>query len=236
MPRGKSATRGKARNVARGKATKRARNRFLDHVDNAGFDHRSRLFHSLYFFPRSCAFGLGAGNRPLTFLRFAPSWALFTYPRLLEFRDSYYGDCLSGSLPDARSEEAKLGCLLRWSRQDQRSAERTLATLRLARGGLSSVPERTFCRSSVSHLPRGEIAYLFIDFDALGSFIAAGQLSPAPLTIEERLAESSVASIFRVARAVVCVPVALANLLAHLQGRALNNQRYASQFRLESIQ
>jgi hypothetical protein len=69
------------------------------------------------------------------------------------------------------------------------------------------------------------MAYLFIDFDALGSFIAAGQLSPAPLTIEERLAESGVASFFRVARAVVCVPVALANLLAHLQGRALNNQR-----------
>jgi hypothetical protein len=84
---------------------------------------------------------------------------------------------------------------------------------------------RTICRSSVPHLPRGEVAHLFIGFDALGSVIAASQLSPAPLTIEERLAESGVASFFRVARASVCVPVALANLLAHLQGRALNNQR-----------
>ena len=84
---------------------------------------------------------------------------------------------------------------------------------------------RTICRSRVPHLPRGEVARLFIGFDALGSFIAASQLSPAPLTIEERLAESGVASFFRVARASVCVPVALANLLAHLQGRALNNQR-----------
>jgi hypothetical protein len=52
-------------------------------------------------------------------------------------------------------------------------------------------------------------------FDALGYFIAAGQLSPAPLTIEERLTESGVANFFRVARALVRVPVALANLLAH---------------------
>ena len=63
--------------------------------------------------------------------------------------------------------------------------------------------------------------------------MAAGQLSPAPLTIEERLPESRVANILRVARALVCVPVALANLLAHL---ATLNNRYASQFRLESIQ
>ena len=58
----------------------------------------------------------------------------------------------------------------------------------------------------------------FRRFDALGYFIAAGQLLPAPLTIEERLPESRVANFLRVARALVRVPVALANLLGHLQG------------------
>jgi len=91
-----------------------------------------------------------------------------------------------------------------------RSNVRTIRNSTLDQGIVDRVVQSS--RRKRNAFPRSE------NPDALGYFIAAGQLSPAPLTIEERLPESGVANFLRVARALVGVPIALANLLAHLQG------------------